>query len=390
MQAAAPEKSATTNGATWRKVVLVLLVAAATAIVLGAWLSSGLKSPFLAWDFSVFYIAAHMPMRLLYSPDAFAAFWRHDLQPLGVRHWAPYVRPSIFALMSRPLGMLSFWNAFAVWGCLSLCAYSASVAILIRRFRLPAFVVPAYAGFFPAIVGLISGQDACIFLLLVLVGWLLLEGRQDWLAGLIFALCLYKYNLILLVPVLLVMKRRFRALAWFGLGGVLLAVSSVWLASPREYVDLLINIRRIVPDFTPVGLRGFGTAIGLPWCYPVLALIVLIGCCWLMKRLPLTEAFCVAIVGMLLISPYVTWYDSTLLALPIAVLFVRSGTIMRVTFLAILVIQPLWVDSGGPITFTHAVVELFILGYFVHGAGIRSGMWRGVGSGAGRRLNGNC
>ena len=364
MQAAAAETDATTGRAIWRKVALVALVVTGTAIILGAWLNSALQSRFLAWDFTGFYIAARVPMHLLYSPKAFAAFWHSDLARLGARHWSPYVRPSIFAVLSRPLGTLPYWRAFLVWGVAGFCSYAACVAILVRRFRLPAYIVPAYASFFPAIVGLTSGQDACIFLLLVIIGWLLLERRQDWLAGLIFALCLYKYNLILLIPVLLVMKRRFRALASFATGGALLAATSVALASPREYLDVLINIRRILPDAFPVGLRGFAEAIGLPWSYPVLAVIVLAMCCWLMKRLPLTEAFCTAIVGMLLIAPSIAWYDSTLLVLPIAVVFGRSGTAVRVVCLLILVMQWLWVNAGGPIAVTHAAVELFILGYF--------------------------
>ncbi len=287
------------------------------------------------------------------------------MAPLGVRYFPPYVaRPAVFALLYRPLALFPYWTAFGIWAGLCLCAYFAATIILIRRLRLPAYLIPAYAGFFPAIVGLISGQDACVVLLVLVSAWVLLDQQRDWLAGALIALCLYKYNLVLLIPLLLVIKRRFRALTSFGIGAIILTTASVALASPREYINLLIADPKLYSYFR-VGLVGFSRAIGQPWCYPVLAVIALAVCCWLMRRLPMTEAFSTAIVGMLLISPHIAFYDSTLLTLPIAVVFARSGPAMRVICLAILVIQWLWVDSSGPIGFTHTGVELFILGYFV-------------------------
>ena len=163
-------------------------------------------------------------------------------------------------------------------------------------------------------------------------------------------------------------KRRFRALTSFGIGAAILAAASAALASPREYINLLMADPKLYSYFR-VGLVGFSRTIGQPWCYPVLAVIALAVCCWLMRRLPMTEAFSHRYRrgggGMLLISPHIAFYDSTLLTLPIAVVFARSGTKMRLICLAILVIQWLWVDSRGPIGFTHTGVELFILGYFV-------------------------
>jgi hypothetical protein len=108
--------------------------------------------------------------------------------------------------------------------------------------------------------------------------------------------------------------------------------------------------------------------LGQPWYYPVLSAFVLVLCCWLFTRLPPAEAFSVAITGSLLISPYVAWYDSTLLALPLAVIFVRSGAPTRVACVAVLVAYPLWRYGGGnngPRAFIDSGVELFMLAYFV-------------------------
>src|SRR5690349_9563564 len=87
-------------GAHWRKFVIAFYVAIATAVVTIGWIRAALEYPGTAWDFPVFYIAAHLPPHSLYSRMAFATFWQEQLAPLGVRHWAPYVRLSIFPAAS--------------------------------------------------------------------------------------------------------------------------------------------------------------------------------------------------------------------------------------------------------------------------------------------------
>ena len=365
MQAASAQQMSGTPSSAGRKLAFVALVAAGTAVMAGAWVYSALHSIFLAWDFPVFYIASRMPLGHLYDPAAFSAFWQQHLQPLGSAHWAPYVRPSVFAVLTRPLGWLPYQTAFLVWVIAGACAYAVSLLVLIRRFDLPGYIVPAYVGFFPVAAGLVSGQDNCLFLLAVIAGWLLLEAEQDWLAGIVFGCCLYKYNLILLIPVLLFLRRRFRALTSFAVSGGLLAAASLALASPSQYIELLVNIRKLVPSFAPVGLRGATAALGIPWSYPLLGVAMLAACVWLMRELPIRESFCVAIVGMLLISPYVTWYDSTLLLLPISLFISRSDFILRILCLLVLVLQQLWKTDRGPIEVTYAAAGLLLLGYFI-------------------------
>lgn len=145
-------------------------VAVTTAIVIYGWLALALKSPqSKGWDFPVFYIAAHLPTQLLYNHSAFAAFGRQHLLPLGVHYYPPfYIRPAVFSVLYRPIMAMAYWHAFWVWAAAGLSAYLASVLILIRRFRLPGFLLPAYAVFFPALMGIMSGQDIGGYLLVPL------------------------------------------------------------------------------------------------------------------------------------------------------------------------------------------------------------------------------
>jgi hypothetical protein len=366
-QTVALARANTHYGAIRRKVLAGVFVAIGTALVMWVWIIAALKSPQTGWDFPVFYIPAHLPVHLLYSRDAFAGFWRDHLVPLGVPHWAPYVRPSVFSLLLRPLSVIPYREAMWFWLAGGVSAYFAAVAVLIRRFRLPGFLFTAYAAFFPALVGVMSGADATVYLLALTLAMVLLERGRDGLAACALIVCLCKFNLVLLVPVMLLLHRRFRAFSLFTIGALLVAGSSIALTPVRDYVAAVVDAPRKTPGFFPVGLRGFSAAIGQPWCYPVLAVIVLLVCCWLMRHLPLTEAFCVAITGSLLIVPYVTWYDSTLLALPIAVIYARSGTAIRAICMAVLAAIPLWEHGGGnngPIGFMHVGVELCILAYF--------------------------
>jgi hypothetical protein len=225
----------------------------------------------------------------------------------------------------------------------------------------------AYTGFFPAIVGLISGQDNCFLLLGVIIAWVLLEKHRDAWAGIALTACLYKFNLVILVPLLLLLQRRNRALVSFAAGAALLALVSFSISPIGTYLRTLDEVPRQTPSFHPVGLRGFSYSIGEPSCYSVLVVITLGICCWLMWRLPFREAFAAAITGGLMIVPYVCWYDSTLLIIPLSIIFARASLPVRVACVAMLIAVPAWMHGGGnngPIGFTHVIIEVLILGYF--------------------------
>jgi hypothetical protein len=267
------------------------------------------------------------------------------------------------------LATLPYFQALCIWLAAGLGAYFTAIGLMIRRFRLPGLLLTAYAGFFPAIAGILSGADTTFFLLAMVLALMLLERNRDAFAAIALTACLCKFNLVLLVPVLLLLHRRYLAFCSLAVGGISVAAASAYFTPLSEYFTAIIGAQRNTPGFYPVGLRGFSAAIGQPWSYPVLSLLAFLSCCWLMKRLPITESFCVAVTGALLISPYVCWYDSTLLALPLAVIFARSGLQIRVVCTAILVAMPLWTHGGGnngPIGFMHVSVETLILIYFAN------------------------
>jgi hypothetical protein len=335
-------------------------VFALLAATLTFWVGFALNWRQTGWDFPMFYITGGVPTHSVYDGSAFAAYWKEHLAPLGVTYWSRFMRPPVFSLLLRPLVFLSYSNALWVWMAAGLLSYLLSVAILISHFRLPRWLLIPYTAFFPGMVGFISGQDNCFVLLSLILGWMMLQRNRDTLAGIAFALCLYKFNLVILVPVMLACQQRFRALGSLAVGASFLAGASLLITPLRTYLRAILDAPKQTAGFFPFGLRGLGLVLANDYFYPVSALIVILICCWLMRRLPLGEAFCIAITGALLVVPYVCWYDSTLLAIPIALTFARGSGPIRIACVALLFLGPAW-----RFLLTHVATDLFVLAFLL-------------------------
>lgn len=294
------------------------------------------------WDFTQFYIAAKLPIRALYDRAAFTQFGDSYLAPLGIRYYPPYVRPAVFALAFKPLSLFSYWSAYWLWVSVGFGAYFASVLLLVRRFSLPHALLPAFAFFFPAMFAFVLGQDAAVFLLALVATLLLLESGRDVAAGLVLALCLYKFNLILFIPFVLVAKARWRSLSTLAVTGCALAAFSALLAPPTRYVALLRSIPRETIAFLPGGLRGLAIRYGHESVYYPLAALGAMFCLYLIWKLPLTEALAVAAVAGLLFAYHGTGYDRTLLIIPIAIVWHSAGPVVRFFLLLPLLLPFPW------------------------------------------------
>lgn len=153
---------------------------------------------------------------------------------LGSTQLSWFVSPPFVAALFVPLGLLPYHLACAVWMVVAGSALAAAVVILMRTVSLPGalswprLLVPII-GSYPILELVGSGQDTGLVLLLVLLGWWLLRGGHDILAGSVLALGLMKPHLIALVPVLLLVHRRWRALAAFIVAAGALLGASVLL-----------------------------------------------------------------------------------------------------------------------------------------------------------------
>jgi len=329
----------------WAKVSAVAGLVGA-AIVCGGWLFFAMVFPETGWDFSQFYITAGLPIESIYDRAAFESRGVEQLAPLGVDYFPPYVRPAVFSLPLGPLAFLSYTHALWLFAGIQFLFLCIVLFLLNRRFGLPCEMIPAFMLCYPAMMGIITGQDPHTLLLLVLSGFLLLEKGRDILAGCTLALCLYKFNLILWLPLLLLARRRWTALGSFCAAGVALAAASALLAPPGDYLRLLANIEQYTIAFTPesmIGFRALSVTLGWePLYFLVSPVLVAVGFPLLRNR-PLPEAYMLAIIGSMLCSYHVNWYDGALLLIPIALVRERGSAPAQMLGSVLLAVFPLWV-----------------------------------------------
>ena len=322
--------------------------------------------PDVAWDFPQFYLAAHLPARDLYNRAAYLELAERLFAGAGVRYFPPYVRPAVFALPLAPLGRLSYWNAFLVWAAMQSACYLTAVWLLHRLYPYPPEMLLAWAIFYPAISAIMMGHDAGAVLLLVLLALLQLRAGRERLAGLLFSLCTYKFNLFLLLPVYLIAGRRRQALRYALAGAAVLLGASFLLQPPLAYYEYLKRI----PEMT--GGPGLAITYGLPvlthrwpFLYWMAAAAVALAAWWAIARSDGTRGLAVAITGSLLVSRHVARYDLTLLAIPLAVALASARKFAKLPALALLLGIPLWLAPAG---YTVVVVLLLFAGFIAAAA----------------------
>lgn len=333
------------------------------------WLIIAIRFSQTGWDFTQFYVAAHLPIHSLYDRAQFIQVGQSLLAPLGIQYFPPYVRPAVFALAFKPLSWFSYWTAYWFWAAAGFLSFFASALLLIRRFALPPAILPAFALFFPAMFGIVTGQDTSVYLLVVVAAVLLILDGREVAGGLLLALCVYKFNLVLFVPLVFLFKARWKPLFTFAAGAVAAAVSSALLAPPASYLALLRIIPRETIGFVPAGLHGVAIRLGHErWYFPLAALLA-VFCIYLIFKLPPLESLSVAILAPLLFGYHVTWYDCALLPIPLAVAWRGASKRVRAGLLAMLLVPFAWIFGG---QFFQVAAELFLLARFTYLARMQS------------------
>lgn len=307
------------------------------------WLIVAIRFSETGWDFTQFYIAAHLPVSSLYNRTEFAAIGSKLLAPIGINYYPPFVRPALFALALKPLALFSYWGAYWLWAGVGFAAYLAALLILFHWLALPKNLLPAFALFTPSLFGIVTGQDANVYLLVLVGALLLILSEREVAGGLLLALCAYKFNLLLFLPFVLLFKARWKSFFAFVIGTAAAALLSALLAPPSQYLALLRSIPQLTIGFIPAALRGVCIRTGHELLYFPFAAVAAAFCLYLIWKLPLVEAFCVAVTAALLLGYHVTWYDCALLVLPICVAWRNAGSKMRASLLALLVLPFLWI-----------------------------------------------
>jgi hypothetical protein len=232
-----------------------------------------------------------------------------------------YVRPPFYAALLRPLAFLPYLPAYWVFQALSLVL----AGIAARLYRGPWQLTAAFVLFFPLTVNFMVGQDIALILLLCTATLMLHRSARDTAAGFVLSLCLVKFHLFLLVPLVLLRHRKWRMIAGAAAG------ASIWLSLstlisgpswPRQYLSVLRNpVISLEVEKMP-SIRGILAGSPLAAYAAVAALAIFLFA--IVKLRSFEDAFGLALAGGLLLNTHSYLYDCVIL-LPALVSAIRRG-----------------------------------------------------------------
>lgn len=238
----------------------------------------------------------------------------------GLPELVPFVRPVFYAAALAPIAALPYQAAFAMWIVLQVLLLIGCWIWAWRRFGSDALVYSAL--FLPAPLGIASGQDCVVMLALLIVAFELNEHGRPVACGAVLALMLFKFHLVLLWPVALIVQRRWRMLAGYcaaAMGEVIVSLALGGMSDARLYVALLRN--KSLDHLSPspqlmISYQGFLANLGIEsaWASAVMIGAVVVVFVMAIRSAPL---FVLAPLASLIIVPHVYGYDAAVLLAPI-------------------------------------------------------------------------
>lgn len=228
-------------------------------------------------DFTGYYTAATLVKRglgaQLYDLDLQRQVQAELIYPhrFAVGDLLPFQYPPFAVLPFLPVASLPLRQAYYLWAALNLLFFGAALATLFRSTpglranrdtRILLWV--ASFSFLPFLSGWMLGQLSFLVLLCFAVGMHLLHRRRDAAAGFVLAGIALKPHLLLVVPLLLASRGRWRALGGLALGVGFLASLSMLLVGPwdvPQFVGANLNIAGWLPH--TLNLNWYGLFSGV-------------------------------------------------------------------------------------------------------------------------------
>ncbi len=250
-------------------------------------------------------------------------------------------RPPFYAVLLKPFAWLPYTPAFWLFQFVSvacLCGF-----VWLHRARSPEIGVFCCFSL-PVIANLVNGQDLAIVIFLLTCALLKFEKREDFLGGLLLSLCAIKFHLFLLVPLVPLMHRRWRAIGG-GATGVAGLIALSYLGQGRhwmsEYLAVLRNpVLNPQADIMP-NLHGAFVTLGgsqlteLAACVAAGLLVAYLA--W--SETDFEVAFAYALIGSLLVSFHAYVHDAMIL-LPVLVILMTKATPTVVRHLMVISVLP--------------------------------------------------
>jgi hypothetical protein len=228
-------------------------------------------------------------------------------------------------LVAAPFGFLPYRLALALWTILGAAALFLAARQCLRDNRAALFVFAAPAALF----ALMSGQSSFFTTALLIGGFALIEKRPV-VAGLLFGLLSLKPQLALLLPVLLIAGRHWRALASAAATALMLIGATVALygvAVWRDYIAfglpaqnaVLVHTEILATEAMPtvfMNLHRLGLGYGAAMAVQIVFAIAAAVCVYRTWRRPGDPALKTALffAASAAATPYLMPYDTLPLA----------------------------------------------------------------------------
>jgi hypothetical protein len=268
-------------------------------------------------DFHTYYAAATVGLQQGWSRIYDQALVDIVQKQLAPSEWSqPFLSPPTVAWLVAPLTLLPYWVALWVWVVLTFGTFAAALGWsgtstgIMRWVAVVAALAPwwvVHAVNFGQVVPLVAAG--------VVVGWRLMRDDRDIAAGIALSVIFLKPNTAVLAPLALLVAGRYRAVAsWLAVGGALTLIA-VLLLGVQGMFAYVNELRAPLPTgadaLTLHGAWGLTGAVAL--AVRILIVGAVLGIALRLRGSP-ALVIPVAVVGSLLISPYLHASDLCLLA----------------------------------------------------------------------------
>lgn len=326
----------------------VLLVALAGMASMHAWVFFSLRQEVRQGypDFTAFYAAGKCVQRglgsQLYSTQTQGRIQQEFASGVKIRNGPlPFTHPPFEAVLFAPLAFLSYSGAYWVWNAVSLVALVAFLLLLgphTPKLRGWSEALPFLCGlaFFPVFVCLLQGQDSLLLLLLFGLAFAEMKAGRNFVAGICLGLALFRFQLVLPVMAVMLLRRRWKTVAGFAVTAAALVGISAAVVGWRglmNYPHELLQFShvqaggamnpRIMPNLRGVvaGLAGDGNSAHL--FLGALSLALLAWAAWKWKagggQPEFDLGFGLTLVVAVMVSYHLMAHDLSVLLLPLLV-----------------------------------------------------------------------
>lgn len=238
--------------------------------------------------------------------------------------------PPHIVLFAWPFAFLPYLPAYVTWCAIGIALYLFTATRAVPRERLLFLAVAPSAA-----VCVFFGQNG-FFTAALLIGGMLCLDRRPVLAGVLFGLLTIKPQMGLLLPVVLVLERRWLTIASALLTATVLVVATAMLFGWSVWIEYL---QKVLPQqawltehggdllFALVGSVYFGARLihlpaGIDWAVQGLACaFAFAGVAWsYWRRRDPALSFAFFVTAIFLFTPYILNYDMVILGFVVALL----------------------------------------------------------------------